>query len=533
MRSLAARLVQLATTRLPRRVPNTYSLIGVLRCGNNSASYSRHDFSTVAEDSYSSSSSENVTVTNGRTVSISLSSNTSRASTFHAPWLWVNDPNFAHPTSGQKLRTLGNYPKTRKIIQAQIILVEGVDVDYPPSPPGSFHSRGGIYDDHHVQNLAIDDNDNAASNSLRSMLQIMWDDEQESLYDLEWLARCSYDTPTTTTSNTRITKDLAIGAHADNDNNTDCVPIPTFDYEEIMTVPDGCFRALHGIMQHGAILVKSAPSIEHDLASTVALLGKHLAGGSLSHGSLYGDTFHVQCMREANNIAYTSEALPPHQDLTYYESKPFLQLLHCVSSAGVGGESVLIDSMAAAEELRHLAPDLFDTLCQAEATFLKQRQGADMVSFKPHIVTSNDDEVVAVHWSPPFEGPLQISPDMIDDYVMAYQAMACLLDNRLENNSTLLPPALEQELRDYAQWYTWEYALRPGEILVFNNQRMLHGRRAFSLQGDGQRHLIGCYTDVMETTNQYRLLLRQRGGRSHPIRDVGNGSRGSSLSFVN
>jgi hypothetical protein len=119
----------------------------------------------------------------------------------------------------------------------------------------------------------------------------------------------------------------------------------------------------------------------------------------------------------------------------------------------------------------------------------------------------------------------------VDDYILAYQAMECLLDNRLEGR-TLLDPSLERQLRDYAQEYTWEYAVQPGEILVINNQRMLHGRRAFSLldnveqQGSSQRHLIGCYTDAMETINRYRLLLRDRGLGSGKVRNAGNGTRG-------
>jgi len=44
-----------------------------------------------------------------------------------------------------------------------------------------------------------------------------------------------------------------------------------------------------------------------------------------------------------------------------------------------------------------------------------------MVSFKPHIVTDSlTKEVIAVHWVPPFEGPLQIPADKMDDYVLAY-----------------------------------------------------------------------------------------------------------------
>ena len=410
------------------------------------------------------------------------------------------------------MRSLGQYPGCR-IVSANIL--EGQFLDYPPSPPGFFHSRGGVYQQ---PSSVTKDTEN------RNVLHVVWDSKDESLFDLDWLSRQRYDASQSFSS--RITKDLAIGAI----DNPDCVPIPALDYQEVMQTDEGLFQALQGIFERGAVLIRQAPkkSDGEDLESTVADLGKHLAGGQLSHGSLYGDVFHVQSMGDANNIAYTNLQLPPHQDLVYYESKPFLQLLHCAHDANkvVGGESVLIDAMSAAEELRNLVPDLFDILCRVNATFLKQREGADMVSLKPHIVIDPaNGEVVTVNWSPPFEGPSHISPDLFERYVLAYQAMECMLDSALPEGTTLLPPSLECKLRGYARKYTWEYALQAGDVMVFNNQRMLHARRAFSTREDGQRHLIGCYTDVMETTNRYRLLLRERGGKESGMRNAGNGTR--------
>ena len=73
--------------------------------------------------------------------------------------------------------------------------------------------------------------------------------------------------------------------------------------------------------------------------------------------------------------------------------------------------------------------------------------------------------------------------------------------------------------------------LQPGQILVFSNQRMLHGRRSFRMTDDtpsSGRHLIGCYTNVDETLSRYRLLLREAPDRDqHVVRNAGNGIRGS------
>lgn len=145
--------------------------------------------------------------------------------------------------------------------------------------------------------------------------------------------------------------------------------------------------------------------------------------------------FHVQAVPNAKNIAYTNVSLGPHQDLAYYESKPGLQLLQCISNEGIdGGESVLVDAMAAAEEFRRIAPEHFDVLTKCPATFVKQREGADMIYRRPHIVLDDGGTVVSVNWSPPFEGPLSVSPESVEAYYRAYAAFERMVDNSFQRN---------------------------------------------------------------------------------------------------
>lgn len=541
-------------------VPSHCSLNHIRQTGFSSKGIRRSLASSMANDEEVQSARTIEINGNGKMISLSHDDLIVNG-LFHAAWLWTNDPVYCHPSSGQRLRSLGDYDvNSDTMVSAEIAVVSKDDeFDFPPSPPGSLHPRGGIYKSFHQNH-----------DEQKERLKIVWKSGETSYYDLNWLARFNSKPESITSSTCRVTKDIAIGAVHD---DTAGVCIPRFDYGDIMNDDGGSNTTLLNVMgklmEHGAVLIQNAPAIsaatsdeflqEEPIEATVANLGRRICNGRLSHGSLYGDVFHVQSIPGAHNIAYTSEALPPHQDLTYYESKPFLQLLHCVQNAKLDeaddsfgrGESILIDAMAAADELRRLAPDLFETLCLVEATFCKQREGADMISAKPHIVVSSyDQSVIEINWSPPFEGPLLLPPTadpeeqerLMEDYVIAYQAMNCLLDSHATPGG-VLPPKLEHDLKDYAQRYTWEYALKEGEILVFNNQRMLHGRRSFSLQNDSKkhRHLIGCYTDVMDTLNHFHLLLRENSisgvevskvdytvGASYAgfaVRNPGNGTR--------
>jgi alpha-ketoglutarate-dependent taurine dioxygenase len=105
---------------------------------------------------------------------------------------------------------------------------------------------------------------------------------------------------------------------------------------------------------------------------------------------------------------------------------------------------------------------------------------------RPHIVVEPEsDRIVAVNWAPAFEGPLDVDDErVIDDYYKAYCTFARLLDRS--------PTRVEQRLE-------------PGDLVCFNNRRMLHARHAFQSNG-GSRHLQGCYVNIDEFKSRLRVL---------------------------
>lgn len=504
---------------------------------------------------------------NGSAVEMSFpaeNSSSEAKSVFHAPWLWYNDPAFIHPSSGQRMRTLGQYPgckiEAAQIVSLQELLQEKKEKDLPtvaqhPPPPGCLHSIGTVY--------KTENNKEVKSERENSkILKVTWDtiDPKNktplvSYYDWRWLQRCSYDDDARNkrNSNSRILPRDALGRHSV------CAPILEIGYHDLFDENNNANNAalleiLDGIANQGAVLVKQSPlepflelgdkvAREDEDSSPVAKVGRALGGGYLSHGALYGDVFHVQNMPRAHNIAYTPMALSPHQDLAYFESKPGLQLLHCIRNRQdkiKGGESTLVDAVAAAEYLREVSPEHFDALCRSHGTWIKQREGADMFYTRPFIVLGDHGQVISVTWSPAFEGPpLAIAADEMERFVEAYAAFERMLDDNCflstENKiSAILDHNLDAELQEYAYDFTWERNLEPGDMLIFNNQRMLHGRRGFEvldLNDDSEevyRHMMGCYTNIDDTINTYRMLLRDLPDRDkRVVRCFGNGSGGS------
>lgn len=52
--------------------------------------------------------------------------------------------------------------------------------------------------------------------------------------------------------------------------------------------------------------------------------------------------------------------------------------------------------------------------------------------------------------------------------------------------------------------------LRSGEVLIFNNQRVMHGRTAFDAT-KALRHLRSCHVDLDEFYSSLRVLYRRFG----------------------
>jgi gamma-butyrobetaine dioxygenase len=56
--------------------------------------------------------------------------------------------------------------------------------------------------------------------------------------------------------------------------------------------------------------------------------------------------------------------------------------------------------------------------------------------------------------------------------------------------------------------YELHFRLNPGEMMMFDNNRVLHGRTSFN-PAEGHRQLQGCYIDRDGPRSLYRVLKRQ------------------------
>lgn len=204
----------------------------------------------------------------------------------------------------------------------------------------------------------------------------------------------------------------------------------------------------------------------------------------------FGKTFEVKSKVKPNNLAFTAEALPLHTDLANQEVPPGYQFLHCIANEAVGGGSVFADGMTIAEDMRAKSPEAFELLSTTSIPFRFHDDEYDIRRRQNVITLAEDGEFSEICWNAHLAGVFDMPADELHAYYRAYREfMAATRD-----------PA-----------YRIEFSLSAGEMVVFDNRRVLHGRAAFD-PNTGYRFLHGCYVDRGEFDSRLRVLARGGAG---------------------
>ena len=239
-------------------------------------------------------------------------------------------------------------------------------------------------------------------------------------------------------------------------------------------------RWLERLLQDGVALLSEVPTHEAGILEAAALVGRVAETN-------YGLVFDVRSVPQAENLAYTDLGLGLHTDNPYREPVPGFQVLHALLTAADGGDSLFGDGFAIAEHLRATSADAFALLTRTPVPFLYHSRDAELYAERPLIQLSCSGEVSAVHYNNRSIAPLRLAAGEASLFYAAYRRFAVLLRD----------PRFQVCFR-----------LRDGDLVVFDNQRILHGRTAFS-SASQRRHLRGCYLTRDSVYCEAALLRRE------------------------
>ena len=255
--------------------------------------------------------------------------------------------------------------------------------------------------------------------------------------------------------------------------------VPHYQADDLMTDP-GTLRAwIDDTARYGLSIVSGVPS-ESGAGAEIAQRIHFLRRTN------FGVTFEVMNKPDPNNIAYTAEALTLHTDLPNQEIAPGYQFLHCLANEAQGGGSVFADGYALAQALRERDPEAFEVLSTVSIPFRFHDRDDDLRSRRPVISLDHAGDVSELSWSVHLTDTFDMAPDVLVPYYRAYRAFMALTRD----------PAFQVTLR-----------LNGGDMAVFDNRRVLHGRESFD-PSTGFRHLQGYYVDRGEFNSKRRVMAR-------------------------
>ncbi len=278
--------------------------------------------------------------------------------------------------------------------------------------------------------------------------------------------------------------------------------VPTYDYSR---KDEQLESWLLDLKKWGIIFVEGTPINEKALRDFLNVIGA--LQDRLHPTNVFTAVTSAKSM-EVDYYSYGPEYLDGHTDSTYYTQPPkLLALLSTYYSAPKQDTvSFFVDALKVANDLRHSDPDAFHMLTTTlvrqarrrldveEECEPSKRKTYQVDTFKDvPIISMEGDKVSVIRLKFTKHGGfnLQLNPDdaRMKKFYRAYQAFQKRI-NDTANHQTLV--------------------MRPGTMVVIDNQRICHGR--YTIHPTTARTLLGGYISEDQWRSRWRVILGKRSG---------------------
>lgn len=254
-----------------------------------------------------------------------------------------------------------------------------------------------------------------------------------------------------------------------------------FDWQALLEDRPLFIKSVEAFLTYGYLILHNTPTAPDSILEIAQHYG-HIRDTN------FGRYFQVYSKPNPNDLAYTPHAIGPHTDNPYRDPVPGIQLLHCLNNQTEGGYSTLADGLSIVETLRQEDPQSYKLLTETVVRFRFFDTDAELVSFHPLIEKDALGNILGIHYSP----RLDDLPLMPSEQLRQYQIARKKLGEMLEDSH-----------------FEKKFKLSSGELMMFDNNRVLHGRTQFDPQ-QGERHLQGCYIDRDAPKSIYRIATKEQ-----------------------
>ncbi|XP_071974648.1 gamma-butyrobetaine dioxygenase [Engystomops pustulosus] len=326
-----------------------------------------------------------------------------------------------------------------------------------------------------IENLDVDTGLRNVDLTDANKVSITWPDDHKSEFEAKWLKKRCFSEE----SRAEMQEELFLQERFYWGSD---LKIPTMSYEDVLRCDKAAFKWLSTLREVGIVLLEGAPIKQGELIR----LGRRI--GYMRH-TFYGYTWQVQDKADANNVAYTSGKLSLHTDYPALQYPPGVQFLHCLKQAESGGESEVVDGFHVCNQLRKEDQKALDILTSKQIDFTDT--GVDYCDFS----LQSKQRIVELH---PNGDLLRIN-----------------FNNATRDSVLNLPVEEVQPFYDSLKKFvnlmnhpknTYYYKMKPGQVVTFDNWRILHGRKSYESGANISRHLEGSYLDWDVVMSRLRAL---------------------------
>lgn len=309
----------------------------------------------------------------------------------------------------------------------------------------------------------------------RKKVHIMWPNDHHSEYGADWLKKRCFSQQ----ARERLQKELFL---------PECqywgseFQLPTLDFEDVLKDDEHAYRWLSSLKKVGIVRLTGAA----DKRGEVLKLGKRIG---FLYLTFYGHTWQVQDKIDANNVAYTTGKLSFHTDYPALLHPPGVQLLHCIKQTVTGGESEIVDGFNVCQKLKEKNPRAFQILSSTFVDFTDI--GVDYCDFsvqsKHKIIELDDkDQVVRINFNNATRDTIfDVPVERVQPFYAALKEFVDLMN---------------------CKDFKFTFKMNPGDVITFDNWRLLHGRRSYEAGTEITRHLEGAYADWDVVMSRLRIL---------------------------
>ncbi|XP_047003044.1 gamma-butyrobetaine dioxygenase-like isoform X1 [Schistocerca americana] len=314
---------------------------------------------------------------------------------------------------------------------------------------------------------------------------IKWSDGHNSSFQFDWLKERNF---TSEKQKQWLSKTYRAPKETWNTQKFQSI-IKRFKFADIIKSDQSLLLWLEALAVYGVAIVTETPSSKEEISK----LANRIAFPRKTH---YGETFEVKHKPGTTNSAYLNTPLQMHTDLPYYEYKPGLNLLHClVQTDGPGGENLITDGFYVGNHMKKHNPDFYKLLSTVPVEWLDIGE-EDGIKFHtlyraPVICEDMFGQIIRINYSQPqrdshFNVPLETAVS----WYKAYHAFTKALYH--PENVVMLKNS-------------------PGDILTFDNIRLIHAREGYTDNVGHERHIIGVYLDWDIAYARIRVLRQNAG----------------------